>query len=369
MTQASTPPPDPPPSGAPAAGAANAAVIQALSPRDAGYPPSWLDRLLRAVDRLPSPWWSTYAAVFALGHALIAYLRVDAQGSWVARLLEPRVFWLWCLYLPAFTHYLGRVARVKLAAFEPVLGLDDDGRRRLAYRLTTMPFWPPVVWGGVSVLLGLATLRLNQGLVKELGFPPWEAWATVASYAVGGAAIYHSVHQLRTVSRIYGQVGELDLHHIQPVHALSSLTARTAAGWILLLVLTQALVPQALARTPAVEAGFALLIGLAATAFVAPLWGMHQRLEQEKAAALARLAAQARGLREQLQGAIAAGRLEGLDPAQKALGIVGAEREQLLRLSTWPWDPGSLRAFLSALLLPLVLRLLQGALGDWLGLN
>lgn len=350
----------------PVASDPSSTAVQTLQ---AGYPPSWLDRLLRAVDRLPWPWWLTYAAVFALGHGLIAALRVDAAGGWVERLLEPRVFWLWCLYLPAFTHYLGRVAREKLARFEPLLGLDADEGRRLAYRLTTMPFWPPLVWGALSMALGLATLRLNQGLVARLQFPPWEAWATVASYFVGGAAIYHSLHQLRTVSRIYGLVRELDLHHVQPVHALSSLTARTAAGWILLLVLTQALVPSELARTGAVETGFALLILLAATSFVAPLWGMHQRLERERAQALDGLAAQARALRGRLHGAVADGRLGDLDPLQKALGIVSAEREQLLRLSTWPWDPGSLRAFLSALLLPVVLRLLQGALGEWLGLK
>jgi len=95
--------------------------------------------LLRAVDRLPWPWYATYATVFILGQAAIAGLRADAQAGWAQRFLEPpRVFWLWSVYLPAFTHYLGRVAREKLLRFREVLGLDDDAFRALAYRLYTL---------------------------------------------------------------------------------------------------------------------------------------------------------------------------------------------------------------------------------------
>lgn len=337
---------------------------------DAGYAPSWLDRMLRAVDRLPWPWYASYAAVFILGQAVIAGLRADASAGFARRLLEPpRVFWLWALYLPAFTHYLGRVAREKLLRFREVLALDDDAYRGLAYRLTTMPFWPPLVVGLLSVALGVATLGLNQGLIRELGFPAWEEWATVASYAVGGAAIYHSIHQLRAVSRIYAMVVDLDLHHLEPVHALSALTARTATGWILLLVATQAVIPRALAGRVAVELGFAILILVAAASFFAPLLGMHKRLEQEKAAALAGLSGMARSLRAQLQARIQVGELEGLDGLQKGLAVLTAERDQIARTSTWPWQPATLRGFLSALLLPLIIKLLQGAVGTLLGLG
>jgi len=336
----------------------------------AGYAPSWLDRLLRAVDRLPWPWYATYATVFILGQAAIAGLRADAQAGWAQRFLEPpRVFWLWSVYLPAFTHYLGRVAREKLLRFREVLGLDDDAFRALAYRLTTMPFWPPLVLGLLSVALGVATLGLNQDLIRQLGFPAWEEWATVASYAVGGAAIYHSIHQLRVVSRVYAMVGELDLHHLEPVHALSALTARTAAGWILLLVATQAVMPRQLAGRMAVELGFAILILVAAASFFAPLLGMHKRLEQEKAAELTALSGTARVLRVQLHARIQAGELEGLDILQKSLGLLTAERDQIARTSTWPWQPATLRGFLSALLLPLIVKLLQGAVGTWMGLG
>lgn len=340
------------------------------STAEAGYAPSWLDRLLRAVDRLPWPWYATYAAVFLLGQALIAGLRAADGADLAARLLEPpRVFWLWAAYLPAFTHYLNRVARQKLARFREVLPVDDDAYRGLAYRLTTMPFWPPLVVGLLSVALGIATLLLNQDLIRTLGFPVWEEWATVASYALGGTAIYHSIHQLRAVSRTYAMVGDLDLHHLEPVHALSALTGRTAAGWILLLVATQAVMPQALATRMAVELGFAILILVAGASFFAPLLGMHRRLEEEKAAALSGLSDAARTLRSQVRARIQAGELEGLDLPQKSLGFLTAERDLIARTSTWPWQPATLRGFLSALLLPVILKLLQGALGALLGLG
>ena len=52
------------------------------------------------------------------------------------------------------------------------------------------------------------------------------------------------------------------------------------------------------------------------------------------------------------------------DAVNKTLASLVQQREILARLSTWPWSTTTLRAFVSAIMLPLVLFAIQRALGQ-----
>ena len=52
------------------------------------------------------------------------------------------------------------------------------------------------------------------------------------------------------------------------------------------------------------------------------------------------------------------------DGLQKILSSVIQEREILAKLPTWPWSAGTLRGFVTAILLPLALFVGQRLLGD-----
>ena len=54
-------------------------------------------------------------------------------------------------------------------------------------------------------------------------------------------------------------------------------------------------------------------------------------------------------------------RADGLNKAQASLL---QQREVIARLSTWPWSIATLRAFISAILLPLALFLIQRVLAQ-----
>jgi hypothetical protein len=144
------------------------------------------------------------------------------------------------VYGLALMHYLDRTAERALAAFRPVLTVDARGYADLQYRLTTLPVWP-TLW--VSLLVGLwrvpsflyhqdlfAALKLGTStaaLVLEIVF-------FFLIWAVAGAFVYHTVHQLRLVSQIYSQWTRVNLFQLGPLHAFSQLTARTALGIIVL---------------------------------------------------------------------------------------------------------------------------------------
>jgi hypothetical protein len=57
---------------------------------------------------------------------------------------------------------------------------------------------------------------------------------------------------------------------------------------------------------------------------------------------------------------------ENIGDLETALKALTSERLLVRSISTWPWDPGTLRGFVSTLLVPIVLwlvtRLLEGLL-------
>jgi len=54
------------------------------------------------------------------------------------------------------------------------------------------------------------------------------------------------------------------------------------------------------------------------------------------------------------------------DALNKTLGSLLQQREVLAKLPTWPWSSGTVRGFVSVILLPLVLFMVQRFLGQLL---
>ena len=109
---------------------------------------------------------------------------------------------------------------------------------------------------------------------------------------------------------------------------------------------------------------------LAAAAFFLPLRGLHDRLVEEKRrlltagagsleatiAALHRLSHDEVANQNDIDASrVAQTRIDALSKAQSALI---QERDVVQRLSTWPWDPSTLRTVVSAIALPIVLFLI-----------
>jgi len=331
------------------------------------YPMSWVDHLVRWVRRMPLPSWLYYAALFAVGHVLVAVARVDG-GTTLSDALRtpPPVFLIWVVYLLAMTHYLNHMARERMAQFRPALDADDDTFGELAYRLTTIPAGPTLLSGLVWLVVAAVMVGLSWDTVVALGYPTWEIVLTVLTYFLGGAIVYHTIHQLREVRRLYARVPRIDLYHLAPLNAFAALTAQTSLGWLLLLYLTAMLIPPEI-----VASGFgvtvAVAIGVAVAAFVVPLLGMHRRLEAAKREAIAQTSARLRRVMDDLHAHIDQGELDKLDPFNKASSALHAELEALGRTSTWPWATTTLRGFISALLLPMLLRVAQEVMARVMG--
>jgi hypothetical protein len=343
-----------------AEGAASATGLPAADLRRA----SWIDHLTRAIDRLPIPAWASYG-VLLVGVALVVNV-----VNWIGGLYPPGTFHpletgfaVYGPYMLAMVHYLNGVARSKLAAFRPALDLHPPEYERLEHELTTLPAREGALAGlaGLGFIAFLFASELPGAGLGTLS-PAFAIGRFVIegiTFALLGVLIYHTTHQLRLVSRIHALASRIDLYEPAPLYAFSHLTARTGVGLVLLTAYSFLIDPSinllAIALT-------ALVLLVAAAAFVLPAEGMHRRIVTEKERLQLEANRRLKATLGQLHQSVDEGDLSLSDALNKTLASLQLERDVIARMPTWPWEPGTLRAFVSALLVPLVLWLIIRAL-------
>lgn len=336
------------------------------------YPPSFLDRFMDTVERLPVPYWLTYLLLFLL-QSIIVHALAWIDGWQPIFTFNPIVFlfpiWLWGPF--AMMTYLDRVSLEAQSSFSPLLDVDEEEINRLKVEFTTMPartvIFSGLVWAIVYLFLtylvfdafyvayGLGTLFTVVMIIEGL-----------ISFAVGSAIYYHSFRQLRLVNRTVKMARQFNLFQLDPVYAFSRVTSQIGVSWMIMLSLTLLLFPMQLASGP-VLAILVLQLALAVAAFVLPLWFVHRRLVAEKRRLLAELNRRVEGTLEHLHHYLDENDLAAVEQVNFAMTGLNDEKNVLNAIPTWPWRAGTLTGFLSAIVLPIVLFLIQLAVENWLG--
>ena len=103
--------------------------------------------------------------------------------------------------------------------------------------------------------------------------------------------------------------------------------------------------------TNAISIGISLVFAvITVSAFAWPLWVAHRRLVKEKEARLADVASRFEAATHELHRRLDSGRLAHMDDLNKAVATLEIEQNALLKIPTWPWKPGVVRAVIAALL-------------------
>jgi hypothetical protein len=273
------------------------------------------------------------------------------------------------IFLLPFTHHLNKAAAKSLAEFWPILEVTEVQYSRLAYQLTTLPRrlgWLSLVFGlpfaAMSVIASPASWGLSGS--SSLFMIIYRSAIAFALMAFSAAFFFHTVHQLRIVDHLQRMPSKISLFQTSPVYALSSLTARTGIGIAILIYYLGFLnyglrifgprPPMSLVD----QFALGLLLLSSVASFIIPLLGMYDRLVNEKARALyeanRRIELSIGGLHEQVDSATA----EGRDTVNKNLASLLLEAETLSKMPTWPWRPETLRGFLGAITLPVIVWLI-----------
>jgi len=110
---------------------------------------------------------------------------------------------------------------------------------------------------------------------------------------------------------------------------------------------------------------FSIVAGVAT--FTIPLWGIHERLVDEKAVLVRDADDRVGRIRVEMYRRIDAGEFDGTKVVSDALAGVNTLRDRIQRLPTGPWPPQLLRGFVSALVLPLVIYVLTRLVSTLVG--
>src|SRR3990170_4266813 len=199
------------------------------------YPASWFDQLTDWVGRLPGPAWAFY-----LGLALVVYL-VETLVQWQSGTMP------WGSLLPTHAvmgisaitlglgHYLKGYAGGAFDSYRPPLLAEPAQAELIRYQLTRMTkggAWLATLFGVAFGLAGTVLTGVPYFRILHLATSPVSLLVNVllglATWAAFFTILYMILRQLRIVSSLFSTRTRVDLFSLEPLYALTGLTARAA---------------------------------------------------------------------------------------------------------------------------------------------
>jgi hypothetical protein len=335
--------------------------------------PGVLSRFTAWVDHLPGRgWWVyplLYALLFAWSHGVLWATHVLSIGE-IQPFLTVSAFY--APYLLAAMAVITRVSERALSAFWPATGLSEEARDAWRSRFVNSPHGlglPALVIGlAVATIAFLSASEANLGwsgdrLIFYIAYMP----AAAIGYATVPLLLGHTVYQLRQVAREHREATAIDPFDREPLYAFSLVTALNGLAYVLLVYFTL-IFNSAFQQGNAVSlVALATVFVIGIACFVLPLWGIHDRLVDEKAALLREVETRVTLLGAELYRRVDAGEFDGTKTITDALAGIAEIRKRIADVPTWPWRPQVLSGFLSALLIPVVVYLVTRAISSQLG--
>jgi hypothetical protein len=342
-----------------------ARAIDAPGGRRADTDRAWPDAFMAWVESWPLPGWLAYPLLIALAIAG-TYLLTRAIG-WGTRPAYIVLLGAQVVYPLALTHYANGVARDAFNRFRPLLPTDADSDAVLR-ELTTVPARGAWTAAAIGIAIGAsAVVALSEPEYARFGgeaaTAPYVAIVFALTGLAFGVTFYRIFRQVRAVVRLHQTARNVDPLRPYPAHAFARLTAVLGLGLVVVTFAWSAIdIEQQLANPSFLLASVSTIV-LGAVLFVAPLWGMHQRLVAERFRMLDEISERLERVTREIHTRAAALDVRDADPLNKLAGSLMAERDLVHRTSTWPWERGTASTFATALAAPIVLFLMTRLLG------
>jgi hypothetical protein len=343
------------------------------------YPASGFDRLSSRLERLRI---SAYLVYGLLGLILFLLLTLIQwrEGGYPPGVVRPFHVLLaaWSPFMLALTHYLDRLATDAFDRFRPALAATPAAGRDLQYRLTTLPARPTAFLANGLVLVNSFWMLFDHWVLRpgirvsvvDLGPQLFQVAPTPLSLTVVVALLlgvwwttavflYHTIHQLRVISRIYTRHTHIRLLHLGPLYAFSRVTQQTTIGIVSFFYIFSLTATGFRAQPALLLLGGILWAAIGAVTFAWPLLGVHRLLATEKERLLEENTRRLEAGIAELHARMDRRNLKGMDDLSKALASLDLERSALVRIPTWPWEQGTLRGLIAALIVPILVWAIQ----------
>jgi len=332
---------------------------------------AWTDWILQRLQAAPWPLPATLLTGLAVAVLALHVLQ------WIVGGVETGAFTRYHLTTPVYPFGVlaaigiqNHLARRALARFRPAMPGPDAEYEAIEYDLTHQPAGLAVIAGMALGVVGVVTLlSLPESSATREQHPiafAIDVASNFVTYAFAGPWIVGAIRLLRRIDELHWRATRLDLFHREPLHAFSSVAAWVGVSLVAVVTFSMVTDTESTLETSAGLTLSGVIAVLAGASFFVPLWGMHSRLQTERA----RLAAEVSSRIELVLRRI----YDGVDHDEERTGdhkdqldaLVSA-RALIAQLSTWPWRPETPRWLLSALVVPLALwgitRLLERATG------
>ena len=156
------------------------------------------------------------------------------------------------------------------------------------------------------------------------------------------------------------------MFRLGPLYAFSRHTLRSSLGLLLLAYALFATAREVMQGGLGLGSWILLVSGGVAT-FLLPLLGIHRHLVREKDRGLQETGKRMESGVAELHRRMDRNELTRMDDLNKALASLEIERGALERVPTWPWERGTLRSLIAAIVIPLLIWAIQAILQRYLG--
>ncbi|UCF61826.1 MAG: hypothetical protein JSV37_03855 [Anaerolineaceae bacterium] len=329
------------------------------------YSPSWINRLTAWVSRLPGTSWMYY-----LGLGVVLFL-IPSIVNWSEGVLPSGSFLPVQGFMPgvigfflAMFHYLDKRAGVSLAAMRPALKVSEGEYQELNYRLTNLPAGMTLIASLITLAIILFTEFVDDPYhIEVLNISPVSTNLFRLIYFFGwwvlGAYLYHAIHQLRLINRIYTQHTRVNLFRMKPLYAFSNLSALTAGSIAMVLYGWMAVAPGVSLADPIAFILTFIVLLIAVVIFIWPQLGIHNLQVAEKDRLLEEANQRFEAIIGELHRRVDAGELDQMNDLRVTMTNLEMELNALKGIHTWPWQSETVRWLITALVLPLGLWLIQ----------
>lgn len=342
-------------------------------PRDT-FKPNWLDHFLTRIAQLRMPRVINFllipAVLFVLAHTVIYLL--EPSFAWrvqpeVANLL----FWL-AFSLFSYDYLLSSSDRA-LEEFRPALQLDDEEFQTLRERFTRLS----QPWGWLflaAIPSSIIFINYQPAIPARPEIAPLFNLLMIILGIMTFTVLFHLLVQviqvLRRINRLYGRIKQVNVFDLDNLYALSSLSARIGVFFIVAGTLSYITNIELRRSEPQTElAVFFILFNstMAVLVFLLPLLSIHRRLADEKKQVARENNQRIRAALEELHVRSDNQQFDEMPLIESQVAALLEFRREIDRISTWPWERQTLRGFITAISLPIVVWLIQQYLARALG--
>ncbi|MGD8552370.1 MAG: hypothetical protein PVH60_10730 [Anaerolineales bacterium] len=330
---------------------------------------SGLDRLIIWLDQRPWPAWLTYTGLIVAGEILFNLtFWIDGSVSFGERVTLQSVSIPLVILSFAFYHYLTKAGSKALQDFRPILEADEEEITQIERALNYLPShlgWIVLFLSATgSILYVFGSANTFGDIVPKSFLPATVIYITSVIVVIPFYnLLFRMVRQVRILGVLYQRASNINLLHLAPAHAFARLTASTGSGLILLMIVGNIYNPDMRTGVNLLGLLAALLIGV--VIFIVPLIGMRNRLVHEKSRRMEEISELLQASMDQIHSRVRNQTDVDISEARSIMGALIEERALIEKVSTWPWNSGTIRGFASSMILPVVLWLITRFLGRY----